>query len=30
VLDDGHSQTIHYLRYKARLEEALNSALQQA
>jgi adenylate cyclase class 1 len=30
VLDDGHSQTIHYLRYKAKLEEALNSALQQA
>lgn len=30
VLDDGHSQTIHYLRYKARLEESLNSALQQA
>ncbi|MFZ3184300.1 MAG: class I adenylate cyclase [Pseudomonas sp.] len=30
VLGDGHNQTIHYLRYKAKLEEALNSALQRA
>lgn len=30
VLGDGQAQTIHYLRYKARLEEALNNALQHA
>ena len=30
VLGDGQAQTIHYLRYKARLEEALNNALQNA
>ncbi|OYT96337.1 MAG: adenylate cyclase [Pseudomonas sp. PGPPP3] len=30
VLGDGRSQTVHYLRYKAELEAALNAALQQA
>ena len=30
VLGEGHMQTVHYLRYKTRLEEALNNALQQA
>ncbi|MDG1579618.1 class I adenylate cyclase [Pseudomonas sp. GOM6] len=30
VLGEGHTQSIHYLRYKAELEAALNSALQQA
>ncbi|WP_454256522.1 class I adenylate cyclase [Pseudomonas sp. Marseille-Q8238] len=30
ILDDGHTQTIHYLRYKAELEGALNRALQTA
>ncbi|MGE8499971.1 MAG: class I adenylate cyclase [Pseudomonas sp.] len=30
VLGEGHAQTVHYLRYKARLEEALNIALQKA
>ncbi len=30
ILGDGHTQTIHYLRYKADLESALNSALQNA
>ena len=30
VLGEGHAQSIHYLRYKAELEMALNSALQQA
>lgn len=30
ILGDGHAQTIHYLRYKAELEAALNSALQNA
>ena len=30
VLGDGRSQTVHYLRYKAELETALNAALQQA
>lgn len=30
VLGEGQAQTVHYLRYKARLEEALNIALQKA
>ena len=30
VLGDGRAQTIHYLRYKARLEAALNAALDKA
>jgi len=30
VLGEGQAQTVHYLRYKSRLEEALNHALQQA
>ena len=30
ILGDGQAQTIHYLRYKAELEAALNSALQNA
>lgn len=30
ILGDGQTQTIHYLRYKAKLEAALNSALQSA
>ncbi|WP_278956781.1 class I adenylate cyclase [Aquipseudomonas alcaligenes] len=30
ILGDGQAQTIHYLRYKAQLEGALNSALQNA
>jgi adenylate cyclase, class 1 len=30
VLGEGQAQTVHYLRYKSRLEEALNQALQQA
>ncbi|WP_220812480.1 class I adenylate cyclase [Pseudomonas paralcaligenes] len=30
VLGDGQAQTIHYLRYKAELEGALNRALQSA
>ena len=30
VLGEGQAQTVHYLRYKARLEEALNTALQKA
>lgn len=30
VLAEGHTQTVHYLRYKSRLEEALNNALQKA
>ncbi|HWV09550.1 MAG TPA: class I adenylate cyclase [Pseudomonas sp.] len=30
VLGEGHAQTVHYLRYKARLEDALNIALQKA
>ena len=30
ILGDGQAQTIHYLRYKAELESALNSALQNA
>ncbi|MHA6494849.1 class I adenylate cyclase [Pseudomonas borbori] len=30
VLAEGQAQTIHYLRHKARLEEALNTALQKA
>lgn len=30
VLGEGQTQTIHYLRYKTRLEAALNSALQRA
>ena len=30
VLGEGHAQTVHYLRYKARLEEALNTALEKA
>ncbi|MBC9252790.1 adenylate cyclase [Pseudomonas alcaligenes] len=30
ILGDGQAQTIHYLRYKAELETALNDALQKA
>ncbi|HLD64779.1 MAG TPA: class I adenylate cyclase [Pseudomonas sp.] len=30
VFGEGQAQTVHYLRYKAELEEALNSALQRA
>ncbi|PAU56090.1 class I adenylate cyclase [Pseudomonas indica] len=30
VLDEGQTQTIHYLRYKSRLEDALNAALRNA
>ncbi|MDT4836965.1 Adenylate cyclase, class-I [compost metagenome] len=30
VLGEGQAQTVHYLRYKAKLEEALNIALQKA
>ncbi|MNE06466.1 adenylate cyclase [compost metagenome] len=30
VLGEGQAQTIHYLRYKARLEAALNAALEKA
>jgi len=30
VLGEGQAQTVHYLRYKARLEQALNIALQKA
>jgi adenylate cyclase class 1 len=30
ILGEGQAQTIHYLRYKAELEGALNSALQNA
>ena len=30
VLGEKHTQTIHYLRYKAELENALNNALQNA
>lgn len=30
VLGDGRAQTVHYLRYKARLEAALNAALENA
>jgi adenylate cyclase, class 1 len=30
ILGEGQAQTVHYLRYKARLEEALNTALQKA
>ncbi len=30
VLGEGQTQTVHYLRYKTRLEVALNSALQRA
>ncbi|MDX5371296.1 MAG: class I adenylate cyclase [Pseudomonadaceae bacterium] len=30
ILGEGHAQTIHYLRYKAELETALNRALAQA
>jgi adenylate cyclase class 1 len=30
ILDDGQAQTIHYLRYKAELEGALNEALGNA
>lgn len=30
IVGDGHAQTIHYLRYKAELEGALNRALQSA
>lgn len=30
ILGDGQAQTTHYLRYKAQLEGALNSALQSA
>ena len=30
LLSGGHTQTVHYLRYKTRLEEALNQALQKA
>ncbi len=30
ILGDGQAQTIHYLRYKAELEAALNNALQNA
>ncbi|SDH07189.1 adenylate cyclase, class 1 [Pseudomonas benzenivorans] len=30
VLGEGQAQTVHYLRYKAKLEEALNHALQRA
>ena len=30
VLGEGHAQTVHYLRYKTKLEQALNIALQKA
>ncbi|MDX1298423.1 MAG: adenylate cyclase, partial [Pseudomonas sp.] len=30
VLGEGHMQSVHYLRYKSRLEAALNQALQKA
>ncbi|WP_068825127.1 class I adenylate cyclase [Pseudomonas sp. BMS12] len=30
ILGEGHAQSIHYLRYKAELEGALNGALQKA
>ncbi|MOA06704.1 hypothetical protein D3C78_1263590 [compost metagenome] len=30
ILGEGQAQTIHYLRYKAELESALNRALQNA
>ncbi len=30
VLGEGHMQSVHYLRYKSRLEAALNQALQLA
>ncbi|HSC82624.1 MAG TPA: class I adenylate cyclase [Pseudomonas sp.] len=30
ILGEGHTQTIHYLRFKAELETALNNALQNA